>query len=621
MTNGGRHSRSTMAVSVRELSSADSSVVHVDIHSEAAVRAVVGRILQGDYAHLPPVRELKSLLNNPQHRQILHRSFCTLRLSRLSIDETTARVLAMVLLSPQCRCRHLSMNSCAFTEPGRKIMFSALSMMGETFSQPLLVNHQALAAAGGGNKAYAYGAQAAGNTAQFAEWSDAAHPPQPAFDELDTAPMGLYSMEFVQMGLTDKRCEWLGEVVEQQPYLRRLSVNGNVIGAKGTASILTGLARGCPQIQSLIITSNLLQSAGAHHVAQYIRTSAEKLEHLDVSSNQIAADGAQALMRAIIESPQVRLKSLVLDMNRFEGAGSRAVGQMLETNKSLVRLSFARNNIFGEGCQLLFASLHRNSTLQHLDLTGNFIDHTGAEAVRDYLCRPMTSSEQGGLLSLVLSANPIRDDGVEVLCQGLRENGHLLYLHINHIDITDRSMATMGQTLESTSKQATALISLSMRHNSQITKEGYTVLSHGCRANQHILRINADMPFDGWSSVWDSLERAITRNTTLAIERYTAPLLMVARGRIILYSRPAQDSSVSEVGFAQLPLDIREIILHKIDRFQVLRPSQRRRAARIASDIRMRFSSKFSLLEAVLGSDYHYVRHIMQMLHSSYLTN
>ncbi|KAJ1944035.1 NACHT, LRR and PYD domains-containing protein 14, partial [Linderina macrospora] len=372
---------------------------------------------------------------------------------------------------------------------------------------------------------------------------------------------------------------------------------------------------------SLNITSNLLQSAGAHHIAQYIRTSAARLEHLDVSSNQIAADGAQALMRAIIETPKICLKSLILDMNRFEGPGSYSVGQMLETNKSLVHLSFARNNIFGEGCQVLFGSLQRNSTLQHLDLTGNFIDHTGAEAVRDYLRRPMASDQQGGLVSLVLSANPIRDNGVEALCEGLRENGHLLYLHLNHIDITDVSMSNVRQMLESTSKQPTALISLSMRHNSQITKEGYTTLSRGCQANQHILRINADMPFDGWSSVWDSLERVIIRNTTLAIERYTVPLLMVARGRIIMYSKPAHGSQASDIGFAQLPLDIREIVLHKIDKFEVLRRSQRRRAAHIALDLRQRFSSKFALLEAILGPDYQYVRHIMQMLNSSYLAD
>ncbi|KAJ1935894.1 hypothetical protein FBU59_005236, partial [Linderina macrospora] len=131
--------------------------------------------------------------------------------------------------------------------------------MAETLTQPLLANHHIAPEAGmadGGNKA-----AAAGNTEQFAEWSDAAHMYRPAFDEFDTAPMGLYSMEFLQMGLTDQRCEWLGEVVEQQPYLRKLNVSGNVIGAKGTASILNSLARGCPQLQSLNITSNLLQSA------------------------------------------------------------------------------------------------------------------------------------------------------------------------------------------------------------------------------------------------------------------------------------------------------------------------------------------------------------------------
>ncbi|KAI8325778.1 RNI-like protein [Martensiomyces pterosporus] len=433
------------------------------------------------------------------------------------------------------------------------------------------------------------------------------------------------------MGLDDRRCEWLGEVVEQQPYLRKLNVSNNLIGPQGVRRLLAGVSRGCPDLVILDLSSNLLRSEGAQHVANYLKTGARVLEQLDVSSNQIPHAGGRELIDALRPVYKSTLRLLNMDMNQLEAFGCRVLGRALAENTALVSLSLARNNIFDDGCQVLFEGLARNTTLKHLVLSGNAIGNAGAQAIRQYLRSSTALSMSNrnrrqdadavqaaclheGLISLNLSANMLRDDGVEAICEGLKENQTILHLHINHVDMSDAGAASIRQLLESTATKPTALLSLSLRHNNHVTTEGYSSIVRGCQANRHILRIKADLYFEGWSDVWDGVERAVIRNTRLAIERYTAPLLMVARGRLLLHAASPKPGDC-QAGFAKLPVDIRIMIVMGLDALGVLRPQQKRRAVNIALDMTRRFPTRLQLLAAILESDYQYVRQIITMLH------
>ncbi|KAJ1719496.1 hypothetical protein LPJ53_005745, partial [Coemansia erecta] len=128
----GRSRRSAAGTrSASTASSATTTLPRINIQDESILRKTIQRIAHGDYAHLPSIADIKALFNSPQHRKILSNAYSTLQLTRVSIDETTARVISVILLSRQCQCRHLKLYRCAFTDAGKKILFSALSMMAD----------------------------------------------------------------------------------------------------------------------------------------------------------------------------------------------------------------------------------------------------------------------------------------------------------------------------------------------------------------------------------------------------------------------------------------------------------------------------------------------------------
>ncbi|KAJ2804212.1 RNA-DNA hybrid ribonuclease [Coemansia guatemalensis] len=601
MRSKGRGKRGSLVLESKDPTFIENNRRRIDIDDEAEVRSVIQQISSGNFAHLPPLRSLKVLFSSPQHQKLLQRTYNTLRIANLSIDEVAARVLSIIVLSRQCRCRHLQLRRCSFTDSGRKILFSALSMMAEPLTLP--------------------------RTSSSAEPACTRQKiscmPSNAADTDDLAPMGLYSLELSQMGLTDKRCAWFSNVLEQQPYLQSLNLRDNLIGIAGIRRIVAALARGCHVLKSLNLSGNILRSPGVHLLTQYLITAGQTLESLDISSNEISLNGAQDIAHALSTEIGLSLKSLNLDMNQLEADGCELLGRTLAHNTILELLVLSRNNIFDNGCQLLFEGLSGNTALQTLDIGGNFITHIGARSIQIYLeerqrnliIKDKNCGLQSGLRTLNISNNSIGDEGITSLCQGLQTNCHMVGLIANKIDITDIGAHRIRQLLETCACSPATLLTLSLRHNHRISRVGFEEIAKGSSMNRQILRIVADMQFESWSAVWAKVETSLILNTILAIERYKAPLLMVARGRIILRDAtlPANSSSKERIS---LPYELRWLILAALDRHQVLKPDQRQRALRIACTPARHYYTRSKLLAEILGSDYPFVIEMMKTIHA-----
>ncbi|KAJ2666955.1 hypothetical protein IW148_000374 [Coemansia sp. RSA 1199] len=618
MRNRGRRSSNVLCLNTKDTTDTTTVARSFGTDDERVVRRAIRQISIGDFAHLPPLRDLKVLFNNPLHQQLLQHTYRTLYLDHLAIDEVTARVLSVILLSRQCKCRNLQLHRCSFTDSGRKVFFSALSIMAE-YPADSHSGVSPISAKSSPNVALKMGLGARHQMTLQSRRSSDSHALALCAGMDNMAPMGLYALELCQLGLTDKKCAWLGSVLETQPYLQLLSLRDNHIGHMGIRRLIAPLARGCRELSVLDLSGNMLQSQGVRILTQFLVTSGQGLETLDISSNGVTLTGAQDLANVLVPEFNLSLKHLNLNMNQLEGGGCEAMGRMLLQNQTLEVLTLSQNNMFDNGCQALFIGLENNTTLLSLDISGNFISHIGARSIQTYLqssrSQTGTDSQQTGLQSLNISANSLGDEGIGVLCGGLRTNRHLIDLIANNVDVTNNGMRHICQVLKAGAVNTPSLLTLSLRHNYRLTRNSYAELAEASKANRNILRIAADLQFEGWDEVWTKVEMILIRNTVYAMERYRVPLLMVARGRILL-RKITHNTGSSSTGIYSLPVELRRMILIALDKHNVLNRIQHICALNIACSPAKHFSTKQELLAAVLGDDYAFVHEMVKTVHS-----
>ncbi|KAJ1734038.1 NACHT, LRR and PYD domains-containing protein 5 [Coemansia sp. Benny D160-2] len=619
MKGTGRHSRGPLVFGRRESTRlANISLVDVNVDDESVVRRVIQQISMGDFAHLPPMSVLKRLLQSERHSAILQKVYRHLSLSNLPIDGTTARVLSVILLSPQCCCQYVHIHRCSFTEQGRNILFSALSVMAATLGPHRHIHLPASGFVGSSSSKKNIPCKTRIAENGYANALESVSSVAVAEKKCHMSA-GLVELNYTQIGVSDRNYYTLTDVLLQQSYLHTLNLSNNAMVPKSTERLIEAISSGCPSLRVLDLSGNLLRTDGAQIIARYLISNGRNLESLNVSGNQIPPEGGVALASSLSARLGSKLKVLNIGMNQFEIAGSEALGHALAENRRLEQLVISQNNILDNGCGLLFEGLRSNNTLLSIDISGNLLTHISARSVSSYMTSRSSASstrlgfDSTGIRTLNMSANPLGDEGIAALCSGLQSNSHLVHLFLDNVEAADPGVDNVRQLLQTTAKNKISLLTLSLRQNRHVTHVGIGALADGCLQNRSILRITVDMCFDRWSTVWDKAERAFIANTMRAIDRYKVPLLMVARGRILLcqYKRQRIGSSTQ-----RLPEEICLAILSALDKHGVLTAKQKCTAFKIAQRMSNKYPTKRALLSAILGSDYRFVSEIMKTLHS-----
>lgn len=124
---------------------------------------------------------------------------------------------------------------------------------------------------------------------------------------------------------------------------------------------------------------------------------------------------------------KVNLSNLCIGPRHGE---SVAHSMILNNNVTLLDLSGC--DLGTEGAVAVLRCLQRNHTLEHLALSGNFLEPPAAVAAAAVLATPSCS-----LQSLALSCNKIGDDGAAALADSLRTNRTLTFLNVRGNGITD----------------------------------------------------------------------------------------------------------------------------------------------------------------------------------------
>lgn len=194
----------------------------------------------------------------------------------------------------------------------------------------------------------------------------------------------------------ENRCKFIDSIAAC-PSLKRLSITLNNLNAETVRYLCQALQNrslsGLPSLSSLCLSSNRMGAEGARFLAEFLSRE-NSIESLEVDDNEICNEGAISLgnclqnnthlkrltlRRNSIEGDGLRvlarslahckLEELLLDFNAISDTGATALGEALEGNPRLRVLHLAMNNIGPSGGANLASCLFHNSTLRDLDLS------------------------------------------------------------------------------------------------------------------------------------------------------------------------------------------------------------------------------------------------------------
>ena len=195
-------------------------------------------------------------------------------------------------------------------------------------------------------------------------------------------------------GIGDEGIMVVAGLLPAMASLTSLRLRYNHLGPEGANALAPALAANS-SLTSLDLDGNQLcgmndnAQTGLHpsgtYIAKGIAAIADALRingsltKLSLASNMLGEDGTKSICEALQDSKT--LKELNLS-GRFpaynnigHAAGAKHVADMLGVNRSLTKLSLARNGLGEEGTKLLCDALEGNITLKELDLSGDYDEH------------------------------------------------------------------------------------------------------------------------------------------------------------------------------------------------------------------------------------------------------
>lgn len=240
--------------------------------------------------------------------------------------------------------------------------------------------------------------------------------------------------------IADEGATALSEVLRQNQTLQELNLQGNQIAVEG-ASSLAAILHESSSLMTVNLARNTIGSAGTIHIASTIGDSV--LKHLNLGFNQIESGAAVHLGEALQRNSA--LEVLDLSGNYIGDAGASAFAALLKCSESkIVELNLHSTNITTVGVRQLAEALAENACLRKLDLSKNWLGNSGAAVLTDMLKVNET------LTKISLNGTHMRSQGLLDLCDGLRVNTALSCLELWDNEIGATSIAALRTVLKET---------------------------------------------------------------------------------------------------------------------------------------------------------------------------
>eukprot|EP00071_Canis_lupus_P037879 XP_022271436.1 NACHT, LRR and PYD domains-containing protein 3 isoform X2 [Canis lupus familiaris] len=236
-------------------------------------------------------------------------------------------------------------------------------------------------------------------------------------------------------------CKYLASVLICNPNLTELDLSENPLGDTGVKYLCEGLRHSNCKVEKLDLSTCCLTDASCMELSSFLQVS-QTLKELFVFANTLGDTGVQHLCEGLQHTKGI-LENLVLSECSLSAACCESLSQVLSSSRSLTRLLLINNKIEDLGLKLLCEGLKQpDCPLKDLAL---WTCHLTGECCQD-LCNALYTNEY--LRDLDLSDNALGDEGMQVLCEGLKQPScKLQTLWLAECHLTDACCGALASVL------------------------------------------------------------------------------------------------------------------------------------------------------------------------------
>lgn len=208
-------------------------------------------------------------------------------------------------------------------------------------------------------------------------------------------------------------CKYLASVLLCNPHLTELDLSENPLGDKGVKFLCEGLKHSNCKVEKLDLSKCNLTDASCVELSSFLQVS-RTLKELFVFANVLGDTGVKHLCEGLLRAKGV-IENLVLSECSLSAASCEPLARVLSSTQSLTRLLLINNRIEDLGLKLLCEGLKQPNC--HLKDLALWTCHLTGACCRD-LCSALYTNQH--LRDLDLSDNALGDEGMQVLCEGLK---------------------------------------------------------------------------------------------------------------------------------------------------------------------------------------------------------
>ena len=322
-----------------------------------------------------------------------------------------------------------------------------------------------------------------------------------AFDYLSIAyfmsTVPITHLVLLECYIGDQGAEMLASCKVQLPSLKVLDLTMNGITHKGMESVVT-MVKTSTNLTHFIAAHNPIGDVG---IQSFSLLKFEHLIRLNIGSIMMTEVGACTLAECLKLNP---FQSLIFDNNKIKDIGltgilnhltstlvqlkiyncnltntsAMNIGKILKINESLKCLDISNNPIGDDGISALSDGLHVNTTLIQLVVHKCEVHSEGAKTIAKMLQANKT------LKYLNISNNCIGDDGTTTIVHGIQDNTILAELNISSCDFHSKGTESIGELLR---------VNKTLKHldisSNHIGDDVISVISCGLQANTILTKL------------------------------------------------------------------------------------------------------------------------------------